>query len=119
MDERRASNAAITTMGVTDAYREQIYKIVYSIPQGKVTSYGDVARLAGIPRGARLIGRILARLPPGSELPWHRILNAQGRISFPFGSDRYREQRERLIADGVVFRNEKIDWKLFGWNPLR
>lgn len=103
---------------VTDAYREQIWKIVHSIPQGKVTSYGAVAELAGIPRRARLVGRILSQLPPDNALPWHRVLNAKGCISFPIGSEKYHEQRERLIADGVVFRSEKIDWKLFGWDPL-
>jgi methylated-DNA-protein-cysteine methyltransferase-like protein len=109
----------MTTTTMTDAYREQIWKIVHSIPQGKVTSYGAVAQLAGIARGARLVGRILGQLPAGSALPWHRVVNASGRISFPLDSDKYREQRERLVGDGVIFRNEKIDWQLFGWNTAR
>lgn len=112
---------AITPATMTDAYREQVWRIIHSIPQGKVTSYGEVAKLAGLPRGARLIGRILGQLPAGSSLPWHRVVNAQGRISFPLGSEKHREQRERLLGDGVYFSsnkkgNDKIDWKLFGWN---
>ncbi|MDB6061792.1 MAG: cysteine methyltransferase [Verrucomicrobiaceae bacterium] len=106
----------MTTATVTDAYREQIWKIVHSIPQGKVSSYGAVAQYAGLPRGARLVGRILSQLPSGSALPWHRVVNASGRITFPLGSDKYREQRERLMSDGVILRNDKIDWKLFGWD---
>ena len=100
---------------MTLAYRERIWRIVHSIPHGKVTSYGAVARLAGLPRGARLVGRILAQLPPGSALPWHRVLNARGCSSFAPGSPQYREQRERLLAEGVAFRGERIDWRLCGW----
>lgn|SRR5690606_34643740 len=104
---------------VADAHREQIWRIVNSIPQGKVTSYGVVAQLAGLPRGARLVGRLLSQLPAGSVLPWHRVLNAAGRISFPEGSRQYREQRERLLAEGVNFRGQRADLASCGWNPLR
>lgn len=97
-------------------YRERVWHIVHGIPRGKVTSYGVIAKLAGLPRGARLIGRILAQLPEDSALPWHRVVNARGQISFPQGSSQYREQRERLLAEGVAFRNEKIDLKQFGWS---
>jgi methylated-DNA-protein-cysteine methyltransferase-like protein len=105
------------TATLTEAYREQVWKIVYSIPQGKVSSYGAVAKLAGIPRGARLVGRILSQLPPDSTLPWHRVVNAKGASSFPPDSPHYREQRARLLADGVAFHHNKIDWRLFGWDP--
>jgi methylated-DNA-protein-cysteine methyltransferase-like protein len=119
---KREYNNESTTMKtgtMTDAYREQIWQIVYSIPQGKVTSYGAVAKLAGIPRGARLVGRILSQLPNGSTLPWHRVLNAKGSISFPPDSAQYREQRERLLEDGVGFRNDKVDLRLFNWDVAR
>lgn len=101
---------------MTDAIREQVWKVVHSIPPGKVTSYGAVAQLAGMPRGARLVGRILSQLPPGSALPWHRVVNAAGRISFPTDSTQYREQRERLLSEGVCFRNDRVDWKLSRWD---
>lgn len=100
---------------VTDAYREQIWKIVHSIPYGKVTSYGAVARLAGLPSGARLVGRTLSQLPEDSGLPWHRVINASGRISFPEGSEQHRAQRQRLLEEGVAFCNGRIDWRLHGW----
>lgn len=101
---------------LTLLYRERVWSIVHGIPRGKVTSYGAVAKLAGLPRGARLIGRILAQLPEGSALPWHRVVNSRGEISFPAGSAQFREQRERLLQEGIVFRNDKIDVKKFGWN---
>lgn len=96
-------------------YRELIWRIVHSIPAGKVASYGEVAKRAGLPRGARMVGRVLSNLPEGSTLPWHRVINSRGCISFPAGSLQYREQRERLLAEGVAFRNEKIDWHQYGW----
>lgn len=101
---------------LTLKYREHVWRIVHGIPCGKVTSYGVVAKLAGLPRGARLIGRILAQLPEGSALPWHRVVNSRGCISFPAGSARHREQRERLFAEGVEFHGDKIDLKKFGWS---
>jgi methylated-DNA-protein-cysteine methyltransferase-like protein len=100
---------------LTLLYRERVWHIVHGIPPGKVTSYGDIAKLAGLPRGARLIGRILGQLPAGSALPWHRVVNSRGEISFPQGSAQYREQRERLIGEGVVFNGNKINLKKFGW----
>lgn len=96
-------------------YRERVWLIVHGIPRGKVTSYGAVAKLAGLPRGARLIGRILAQLPAGSALPWHRVVNSRGQISLPPGSASYREQRERLLSEGIEINNDRIDFKRFGW----
>lgn len=106
------------TMSATSftlAYRERVWRIVHGIPKGKVTSYGAVAKLAGLPRGARLIGRILAQLPEGSTLPWHRVVNSRGQISFPAASAPHGEQRARLLGEGIEFNNGRIDFKRFGW----
>lgn len=104
---------------IAQAHREQIWHIVHSIPPGRVATYGTVAKLAGLPRGARLVGRTLARLPGGSALPWHRVINSRGTISFPEGSAQHREQRERLLAEGIEFRNGRIDQRRFGWPSAR
>lgn len=96
--------------------RERIWRVVHAIPRGKVASYGQVAERAGLPRAARLVGRVLSQLPQGSKLPWHRVVNSQRRISFPFGSDPYREQRERLLAEGVVFNGLSIARACFEWD---
>lgn len=106
----------MSATNLTFQYRERVWRIVHGIPRGKVTSYGAVAKLAGLPRGARMIGRILAQLPAGSTLPWHRVVNSRGCISFPPGSTQHFEQRERLLAEGIKFRGDKIDLKNFGWN---
>jgi len=92
--------------------RERIWQLVHTIPAGKVATYGQIAGLAGLPRHARMVGRVLRNLPPGSRLPWHRVINAAGRIST--GG---REQRERLEAEGVVFINGRISLKDYGWDP--
>ena len=64
-----------------DSFPQRVWQIVASVPEGYVTTYGDVARLAGSPRAARQVGGVLKRLPEGSTLPWHRVVNRHGVIS--------------------------------------
>lgn len=94
---------------------ERIYSIVAAIPKGSICSYGWVAERAGFPRHARLVGHALRNLPSKRKVPWHRVINAQGRISFPRGSVPYSEQRRRLEEEGVRFIRGRIDLKRFGW----
>jgi methylated-DNA-protein-cysteine methyltransferase-like protein len=85
----------------------RIWQVVALIPAGRVTTYGTVAKLAGLPGRARLVGRVLARLPTGTRLPWHRVVNAALRISLPPGESQLA-QRQRLEAEGVSFVGERI-----------
>lgn len=97
-------------MTVTDRkLLERIWRAVAAIPRGEVASYGGIARRAGAPRRARLVGHALKVAPANLKLPWHRVLNAQGRISLPAGSKAHRLQRRLLEEEGVVFRNGKAD----------
>ena len=97
-------------MTVTDRkLLERIWKAVAAIPRGEVASYGGIARRAGLPRRARLVGHALKVAPANLKLPWHRVVNSQGRISLPAGSRAHRLQRQLLEAEGVVFRNGRID----------
>ncbi len=92
-------------MGLSDA--ERILAAVRAIPRGQVASYGEVARRAGLPRRARLAARVLSQnTDPG--LPWHRVLRADGRIAFPEGSAGFREQAQRLRAEGVAVVNGRV-----------
>ena len=93
---------------------EKIWQIVYNIPMGTVATYGQVARLAGLPGYARYVGTVLKKLPGNSRLPWHRVINAGGRISFPMGSEQYRRQRKLLEAEGIVFVNDRLSLRQFG-----
>jgi len=94
---------------------ERIWQVVALIPTGKVASYGQVAAIAGMPRHARLVGRTLRELPPGSRLPWHRVVNASLRISLRGDSSGYRRQRQRLETEGVEFIGERIPGS-FRWD---
>ncbi|MDT8409511.1 MAG: MGMT family protein [Wenzhouxiangellaceae bacterium] len=87
----------------------RIWSVVAGIPAGCVINYGEVARLAGLPGRARLVGRALALAPKKMQLPWHRVVNVQGQISFKPNGARYRRQRELLQAEGVEFVNNAID----------
>jgi methylated-DNA-protein-cysteine methyltransferase-like protein len=99
-------------MTVTDRkLLERIWKEVAAIPRGQVASYGGIARRAGLPRRARLVGHALKVAPDSLQLPWHRVLNAQGRISLPAGSKAHRLQRRLLEGEGVQFRNGRVDLK--------
>jgi methylated-DNA-protein-cysteine methyltransferase-like protein len=84
-----------------------------------VTTYGIVAERAGLPRRARLVGRVLSRLPKGSRVPWHRVLASGGRIAFPVGSQSHAEQRARLFADGVAVLRGRVDIERYGWSTPR
>ncbi len=95
----------------------RILAAVRRIPRGKVCTYGDVAEVAGLPRRARLVGTVLRQTPASRDLPWFRVINASGRISFPAGSDAYLRQRRKLEAEGIVFIGGRIDLKRHGWPP--
>jgi len=100
------------------AYKQKlIWQVIQAIPNGKVCTYGEVARLAGLPGLARFVGATLKQLPPDSKLPWHRVVNAQGRISFPVKSEQYKTQFELLVSEGIVFKNSKISLKQNLWCP--
>lgn len=94
--------------GPADDRLERIWRAVAAIPRGGVDTYGGVARRAGLPRRARLVGHALKVAPPGRRLPWHRVLGAGLRISFPRGSAEYAEQRRKLEAEGHRFAGARI-----------
>lgn len=89
---------------MSDGFHERVYAVVRRVPAGSVTTYGDVATLLGSPRVARHVGWALAALMDGdSDVPWHRVVNAQGRISHRGDIERPSEQYERLRAEGIEF----------------
>ena len=78
-------------------------------------TYGEVARLSGMPRAARRVSQALRRAPRAMELPWHRVINAQGKISFAEDSSGWMQQKDTLENEGVVFLNGKVDLERFGY----
>jgi methylated-DNA-protein-cysteine methyltransferase-like protein len=97
-----------------------IYAVVQKIPRGRVATYGQVARLAGIPRHARQVGHALSALPEGSRVPWQRVVNAQGEISIRSTPEAPTLQRRLLQKDGVRFNPAgRVVLKRFQWKSKR
>jgi uncharacterized protein YeaO (DUF488 family)/alkylated DNA nucleotide flippase Atl1 len=96
----------------------RIYAVVARIPKGRVATYGQVASLAGLPRRARLVGHALRTVPEGMDLPWHRVVNAQGKIS-PRGDALGHEdlQAALLRREGVRFAGSTIPLARYRWQP--
>ncbi|WP_349356751.1 MGMT family protein [Shewanella jiangmenensis] len=96
---------------------QRIWQIVTLIPAGKVLSYGKVADLAGLPGRARYVSRALKLAPDSLNLPWHRVINSQGKISFAVNTPAFREQQELLRLDGVQVNQGKIALSEYEWQP--
>ena len=107
------------TSNSTASIQHEIYQVVALIPRGKVATYGQIAALAGFPRHARMVGYALNRqLAPDSELPWHRVINAQGRLSLHKLDIAAEDlQRFKLEQEGIVFKHDKINLNQDRWQP--
>ena len=95
-----------------------ILTMLGQIPFGRVATYGQIAKLAGIPRNSRQVGAVLRMLPPNSGVPWFRVVNSKGQISHrECASDSGRTQREILEAEGIEFSGkDTISLKKFRWD---
>ena len=100
---------------VTPGFHARVYAVVRQVPAGSVTTYGDVAAVLGSPRVARHVGWALAALRE-EDVPWHRVINAQGRISHRGDTGRGELQRALLEREGVVFdARDRVDLKRLRW----
>jgi methylated-DNA-protein-cysteine methyltransferase-like protein len=99
----------------------QIWQTVQLIPIGNVACYGQIADLAGLPGRARLVGKALSKIPKtgwqGKLVPWHRVINSQGKITFPINSIWFLNQIELLQDEDIVVISGKIKLKDFQWQP--
>lgn len=94
---------------------QRIWQVVAAIPVGRVATYGQVAELAGLPGGARQVGRALAGLPAGTRLPWQRVVRASGASALPGAAG--KQQLARLRGEGVTLVAGKVDLKRSRWQP--
>ncbi len=102
----------------TNELHRQILEVIVLIPYGKVASYGQIARLAGLPKHARLVGYVLKHLDKESQIPWYRVINSQGGISVTHIDENGKNiQQDLLEAEGVYLLNGKVSLKKFGWQP--
>tara|TARA_Y100000816_G_C25708689_1_gene374173 strand:- start:148 stop:465 length:318 start_codon:yes stop_codon:yes gene_type:complete len=96
----------------------QILEVIALIPYGKVATYGQIAKLAGIPKHARLVGYVLKHLDQESSIPWHRVINSQGKISVMRINEKGENIQQQLLADEEIYvLNNKINLKVFSWIP--
>ena len=109
---------AVAHRVVSPGFRRRVYDVVRRVPTGCVTTYGDVATLLGSPRVARQVGWALAALgPEDDDVPWHRVINAQGRITIKGDLLRPDEQRRRLLSEGVAFdERDRVDLTAIRWS---
>jgi methylated-DNA-protein-cysteine methyltransferase related protein len=95
---------------------DRVMAVVRGIPPGRVASYGAVAEAAGRPGAARAVGRALAGLPEGSDVPWWRVVNGRGEITIPRWGHAASLQRALLLAEGVAFdAGGRTDMARYGW----
>ncbi|MDH3892061.1 MAG: MGMT family protein [candidate division Zixibacteria bacterium] len=101
---------------MTDNFHQRVIALIKKIPQGKVATYGQIAGLAGSPRAARQVVRALHSSSVKEGLPWHRVVNAAGRISLPRRGG-YEEQQKLLEYEGVTFKADgAIDFDRYLWS---
>lgn len=94
---------------------EKIYDVIRQIPEGKVASYGQIAALAGNRRWARVVGYALHAVPCDSDLPCHRVVTKDGRMSCAFGGGGCNRQTLLLKAEGVEFEGDRVDMEKYQW----
>jgi len=114
-----AGTATRTAATSTSGWRP-VYRVVCRIPAGQVATYGQVAALSGMPRAARQVGWALSALREEDDVPWHRVINAQGEISPRGGPEIVDLQRALLESEGVEFNPRgRVDLDRYAWVPGR
>lgn len=89
-------------------FNERVYALVRRIPPGRVMSYGGVAQLLNVPRGARAVGWALSALRDGTDVPWYRVINSSRKISLPVDQPSGAIQRSLLEGEGITFDDQVI-----------
>ncbi|MEH0666315.1 MGMT family protein [Vibrio scophthalmi] len=99
-----------------DQFLAQIFAVIHQIPCGKVSTYGEIAKMAGYPGYARQVGRALGQLPEGSSLPWFRVINSQGKLSLK--DEAFERQKNALIEEGIEVSPEgRVRLARYRWQP--
>jgi len=102
-----------TTNTLKTQQQDAILVQLAHIPVGRVSTYGAIAKAAGLPGYARFVGQVLKRLPKNTKLPWHRVINAKGKLSFPEHSTPFNEQKRVLLSEGIELINNKVSLKKY------
>lgn len=118
MNEINAEIEAVRKEQKINSFTEKVVQVIKSIPEGKVATYGQIAAVAGNPRAARQVVRVLNSCSKKYNLPWHRVINSKGHISLPEGGG-FEEQKMRLEQEDInMDENGRINLKIYLWNPV-
>ncbi len=96
-------------------FKEKVYTLCSSIPKGKVATYGQLARLAGIPKATRAVGVFMKNNPNAPDVPCHRVVATDGSLTGYSGVGGITQKKKMLIEEGVSFKNDKVDLSVSGW----
>lgn len=106
-----------TPSNENSSFKQAVLEMVAQVPKGKLATYGQIALMAGFPRRPRQVGMLLKGLPEGTELPWHRIVNANGYVPSRGRWWGALEQIQRLRAEGIdVDDLGNLDLAAYRWN---
>ncbi|MDZ4676716.1 MAG: MGMT family protein [Oligoflexia bacterium] len=101
-------------------FTKQVIKMIKKIPKGKVATYGQIAKLSGKPHGARGVSWILHSCSKSHNLPWHRVINSKGKISFHWSTPDFLRQKRILYKEGIKFLTEdQIDLVKYQWRTSK
>jgi methylated-DNA-protein-cysteine methyltransferase related protein len=119
LSESKTQSKSKTQATAPPPLYDAIYDLVKQIPEGQVATYGQIAEMLGLYGRARQVGYALFQVAPGSDIPWHRVVNAQGKISrSPMRQGNDDLQRILLEREGIVFdTQEKLNLSRYRWNP--
>lgn len=95
---------------------KRVYRIVRNIPRGKVATYGQIARLAGSPHAARIVGWSMSSSSTQDRVPWHRVVGAGGHLIIAKSLEYQEIQRQLLQNEGVQFRGSRVAMREFQWS---
>lgn len=98
-------------------FKDHVYQLTKKIPKGKVVTYGQLAALAGSPRGARAIGMCMRTNPYAPIVPCHRVVASDGSLTGYSAGEGVSTKKQMLLAEGVVFKGDKVDLSASRWQP--
>ena len=98
--------------------RNQIYRILQSIPKGQVVTYGQIAKMLGNKHFARAVGNILHANPDGEKYPCYKVANSKGHLAHQYAFGGIEKQKEKLEADGIEVIDCKVDLKKYQWSNM-
>lgn len=105
----------MTTGNINTSFKDLVYKLTCEIPKGKVATYGQIARLTGNPKAGRSVGLFMKTNPDAPNTPCHRVVAADGKLTGYSGRGGLIRKKEMLLAEGVFFKEERVDLSRSGW----